>query len=124
MNVTFKEILKFIIIFLFLSWIFNITIQFLSPRGIIGVTFERTNDGNVIITNIEENMPAEKAGLMDNDRVITVNGINVEKKSPNYVSSKVKGTPNTNVTITIKRNDELYTYTITRVQSKINWLLQ
>lgn len=73
----------------------------------IGVTIE----GN-IIRNITANSPAEKAGLLINDEIITINNTNVENLTSSEISSLIKNNTMDTVSLVVKRNQELINYTI------------
>lgn len=90
--------------------------------GSIGVLLDRNKQGDVYIKRVEKGLPADKAGLLSNDYVISVNNEDVSQKRPKDVASKIKGKPGTEVNILIRRDNEVKTYKITREQRKINWL--
>ena len=73
----------------------------------IGVTIE----GN-IIRDITANSPAEKAGLLINDEIITINNTNVENLTSSEISSLIKNNTMDTVSLVVKRNQELINYTI------------
>lgn len=73
----------------------------------IGVTIE----GN-IIRNITANSPAEKAGLLINDEIITINNTNVENLTSSEIGSLIKNNTMDTVSLVVKRNQELINYTI------------
>ena len=52
--------------------------------------FKRKNDDGQYIGNIEDGSAAVKAGLKEDDRLIEVNGENVENKSHNKVVKKIR----------------------------------
>ncbi len=68
----------------------------------------------LIIANIYEGSPAEKAGLKKDDIITAVNGESIEGLQASEVSSKVKGTKGTEVELTVKRGDDTFTVKITR----------
>lgn len=73
----------------------------------IGVTIE----GN-IIRDITANSPAEKAGLLINDEIITINNTNVENLTSSEIGSLIKNNTMDTVSLVVKRNQELINYTI------------
>lgn len=71
-------------------------------------------DKYCIIAGFLPDSPAQKAGLMENDKIISVNGENVEKYDRDAVVSLIRGEENTTVSITVLRDDKYFTYSITR----------
>lgn len=63
----------------------------------------RKQDDYVVISEPYENFPAQKAGLRAGDIIIAVNGDNIKGKTTSQVSDKLKGQPNTELKLEIKR---------------------
>ncbi len=63
----------------------------------------RQADDYVIIAQPYEGSPADKAGLVIGDRIIAIDGESAAGFTTEQVSSRLKGTPNTDVTLTVKR---------------------
>jgi carboxyl-terminal processing protease len=72
--------------------------QYAGVGALIGVVNKKT-----VITNPYVGFPAERGGIRVGDEIISVNGKNVEGKSTSDVSFLLKGKPNTDVEIEIKR---------------------
>jgi carboxyl-terminal processing protease len=89
--------------------------------GGIGAGIRSKND-YVIITEPYEGFPAQEAGLMAGDLILEVNGKSVKGKSSSELSKILKGTPNTEVKLLIKREGEKdpIEKSITRKEIKIN----
>ncbi len=81
----------------------------------------RTKGNRVIVAEPYEGFPAQKAGLMAGDEILEINGKSTEGKSTNDVSSVLKGQPNTEVTVKIKRMgiDKPFDKTILREEVQI-----
>lgn len=81
--------------------------------GGIGVTIVENKDKKIIIKNTLKNFPAKKAGLKENDEILTINN----KIVNDYQSAmkELRGNKNTNLKITIKRNGEKLKFRLTRV---------
>ena len=83
----------------------------------IGVSFNILNDTILIISPIPGG-PSEKVGIMDGDKIITVNGENVAGIgiNTNGVHRRLRGTKGTEVTVGIHRRGypELLTFRIVR----------
>lgn len=86
--------------------------------GGVGIVFNTSDSDNLVITQIIENSPAEAAGIMENDKIIAVDGENVVGQSSDVIVSKTRGEVGTNVTITVERNGEQIDFNLTR--SKID----
>jgi len=68
----------------------------------------------VIISEIYKGFPADKAGIKAGDLLIKVNGSSLKGLSTSIVSDKLKGNPETEVSITIERNDKEVDYILKR----------
>jgi len=64
-----------------------------------------SRNGNIIISEPYENMPAAKAGLKAGDIILEIDGKSVKGKAINDVSEWLKGQPNTTIKIKIQRED-------------------
>lgn len=60
-------------------------------------------DGKIYISEPYENMPAQKAGLQFGDEILTVDGEDMRGKAVSYVSDKLRGRPNSDITIELRR---------------------
>ncbi|MDD6879411.1 MAG: S41 family peptidase [bacterium] len=72
----------------------------------IGARIIKKNDGDFIVYEIFDNSPAYKSGLKKDDQIIKINGENVSDKSSTDLVSLIKNVDNSNVEITVKRNNE------------------
>lgn len=72
--------------------------------GGIGCIIQKIDDA-VLISDIDPGGPADKAGLLVGDALLFVDGKPVENLRVNEVSTLLKGTPGTEVTISAKRFD-------------------
>ncbi len=79
----------------------------------IGAYISRIN-GYATVSGFVENSPAEKAGMMQGDIILAVNGEDVAGKDTEIVVGKIRGDEGTNVTITVKRGEETLDITIVR----------
>ncbi|MDP4268947.1 MAG: S41 family peptidase [Bacteroidota bacterium] len=77
-----------------------------------------SRNGNIIISEPYENMPAAKAGLKAGDIILEIDGKSVKGKAINEVSEWLKGQPNTAIKIKIQR-DENKPKEVTVTRSKI-----
>ena len=83
----------------------------------IGVSFNILNDTILIISAIQGG-PSEKVGIMDGDKIITINGVNVAGIgiNDNGVRSRLRGPKGTEVSVGIRRRGypELLQFRIVR----------
>ena len=73
-----------------------------------------TETDEVKIINIYKNSPAEKAGLLKDDIILKVNDKEIKGLSLSEVSNQVKGQEETEVKITVRRNNEELDFTLNR----------
>lgn len=69
--------------------------------GIGAVVIKR--GGKTIVQAAYEGYPAQKAGLLPGDEVMTINGVNVEKKKDSEISKLLKGQANSLVKLMVTR---------------------
>lgn len=80
----------------------------------------RKNDNFVYISEPYEGNPAEKSGLKAGDKIMEIDGKNMENKSSSDVSSALKGPKGADLRIKIERNfEETKTITVTRDEIKL-----
>ncbi|MCB2409566.1 S41 family peptidase [Hymenobacter lucidus] len=69
--------------------------------GIGAVVVKRS--GKTIVQSAYEGYPAQKAGLLPGDEILTINGVNVEKKNNSDISKLLKGQANSLVKLEVTR---------------------
>ena len=82
-------------------------------KGKIGIAFI-TKEGWPIILKVETNSPAYKAGLKVGDWIYKIDGKITKGISPIKLSNMIKGEPDTEVTITIRKGRKEVDYKILR----------
>ncbi|MDQ3193274.1 MAG: S41 family peptidase [Bacteroidota bacterium] len=89
--------------------------------GGVGALIRQSGD-YVVIAEPYEGFPAEKAGLMAGDIILEINGRSAKGKSTSDVSKILKGQPNTQVKLLIKRFSQLEPFekNVTRQEIKID----
>ncbi len=75
--------------------------------------------GKVVIINVIEGTPAQKAGLKDGDIIMKIDDKDATGLKPSQVAALVRGEENTKVTLTISRDKKNITKTIIRKDIKI-----
>ena len=84
---------------------FSITLDG-SYQGVGVQVLKNEEDGNILITAVFKNSPAEMAGLKAGDLIIKLDGESVSNYSAEDFSQKVKNGQNDTFKLTILRNDE------------------
>ncbi len=85
--------------------------------GGIGIQIEPGKDNLITVVSAFEDTPGERAGLINGDKIIKVNGQEVYAEGMDEAIKMMKGEPGTDVTITILRPDEdVFDVTITRAK--------
>ena len=85
----------------------------------IGQTSSKASDGTgvpqrVQANDVEENSPAKKGGIQPLDVFIEVDGVNVEKATPDEVAQLVRGPIGSKVGVVMERNGKVYDFIVTR----------
>lgn len=80
----------------------------------------RKRGGYTIIADPYKGFPAEKAGIRAGDKILKVNGKSVEDFAIESVSDQLKGTPGTEIKLTIERYGEDDPLEFTLIREKIS----
>ena len=80
----------------------------------MGINSEESN-GKVYITRVSENGPAANAGILSNDIILSVNGINVNSIKDFYLTAWSLGGPGTSIKLEVERNQKKITFDIKTV---------
>lgn len=88
--------------------------QYAGVGALIGIVNKKT-----VITNPYVGFPAERGGIRVGDEIISVDGKNVQGKSTSEVSSHLKGKPNTEVQVEVKRSGQKENLKFKLVREKI-----
>lgn len=75
-----------------------------------GIGVQIINDNTIY--RVFTDSPAEHAGLLEGDKIVSVNGENVEGKNSSEVSNKIQSASGDSLTIGILRNEEVKTFTV------------
>ncbi len=86
--------------------------------GGIGSLIQQSGD-YIIISEPYEGFPAQKAGLIPGDRLLEINGLDMQGKTSQEVSEILKGQPGTSITIKAQREGESEPFTKQLIREKI-----
>jgi carboxyl-terminal processing protease len=88
--------------------------------GGLGASIKDYN-GSMIITDVYENYPAQKAGIVPGDIIISIDGKNVEGRTTDQISELLKGQSGTTITMSLRKptTKTIVEKKITREQIKI-----
>lgn len=81
----------------------------------VGIKIAETEEG-CFVTSVVKGSPAEEKGLMAGDIIIGVDGEDVTGLGITGISNKVRGEAGTEVSITVKRNEETLTLKLMRAK--------
>ncbi len=87
--------------------------------GGVGAIISKSDEG-ITISEPYEGMPAQKNGLKAGDIIIEIDGEKTDKMSVSEASSKLKGTPNTEIKLKIKRYGQKKPFTKKFLREKIH----
>lgn len=73
--------------------------------GGLGITIEVEN-GITVITEIHENTPAQRAGLLNNDRITHIDGVPIYELSQRKIVDRLRGPVDRAVRVTVSRGPE------------------
>lgn len=89
-------------------------------EGIGAILTQDPETLEVFIAEILENTPAEESALEAGDQITAVDGVSIAEMPLEEVMSRIKGTADTEVQITILRNDEEHTYKLIRASIQLD----
>ena len=80
-------------------------VEKLKNKGWVGINMDKSDDG-LVITQVEYNSPAERAGLQKGDVLLALNGISyADENHDKMAKTKDVFTPGNTITYTISRAD-------------------
>ena len=86
----------------------------------IGITLEEVQeDGTFRVRSVVPGGPADQAGILAEDRLLKVNEESVEDLTMEEIAARIKGEAGTQVTLTVLRQGETATMTVTRNQVNV-----
>jgi carboxyl-terminal processing protease len=87
----------------------------------IGIMMSRSGDA-VLVTKVFSTSPAERAGILQGDKIVSIDGVSVKNMSMDQAAAEIKGEAGTNVVIGLVRDSssEVLYFEITREQIKLS----
>ena len=76
-------------------------------------------DGNLVVIAPIEGSPAYKAGMLTDDLILEIDGVSTKGITIDKAADKIRGDKGTQVTLVVKRKDEIKKFTITRDEIEI-----
>jgi carboxyl-terminal processing protease len=90
------------------------------PVSGIGVTINKPSaTGPIEVVRVIPGTPAQRAGIRNGDKIVSVDGIDVTNLQTDEVASKVKGPEGTPVTVGILRGLETLSFTLSRARFSV-----
>jgi carboxyl-terminal processing protease len=90
------------------------------PVSGIGVTINKpTPDAPIEVVRVIPGTPAQRAGIKNGDKIVTVDGVDVTNLQTEEVANKVKGAEGTAVTVGILRGQETLSFTLNRARFSV-----
>lgn len=83
----------------------QLTIDTQGKFGGIGIIVSTEQNRLIVVSPIDDT-PAAKAGIQSGDEIIAIDGTKLSDMTGNQSTEKMRGKPNTEITLTIKRKDE------------------
>lgn len=78
-----------------------------------------TKEGKLMVIAPIEDSPAEKAGLLAEDEILEIDGVSTKGITIDKAADKIRGEEGTNVTLLIKRKNDVKQYVITRKEIEL-----
>ena len=86
----------------------------------VGVEIATNKEGRVIVSDVEPNSPAQRAGLRPNDIFVEGDGLKFDSTAtPDDVALKLRGPEGSKVGVTVERDGEIKDFIITREPIKV-----
>src|SRR2546427_7087004 len=90
------------------------------PVSGIGVTINKPSaDAPIEVIRVIAGTPADRGGIKNGDKIVTVDGVDVTNLQTEEVANKVKGPEGTPVTIGILRGQESLSFTLNRARFSV-----
>lgn len=76
-------------------------------------------EGNLVVIEPVVGSPADKAGLMADDRILEINGVSTKGISIEKAADQIRGEIGTNVKLLVKRKNAELTFNVTRAEIEV-----
>lgn len=80
-----------------------------------GFRIGKSESGNILLTDVEPDMPAEAQGLKIGDEITHIDGVSVSEQGYENYARKILGKPDTEVTLTVLRSGKEFDIVFKRV---------
>ena len=80
-----------------------------------GFAVDKSENGNIILTEVKPGLPADKQGLKVNDEIIAIDGVSIAEQTYEKYARKILGKPDTEVKLTILRDGKEFEINFKRV---------
>ncbi|HBS13095.1 MAG TPA: peptidase S41 [Flavobacteriaceae bacterium] len=97
----------------------NARINAASGHGGIGASTKIIDD-KLIVVEPYEGLSADKAGIKPGDEIVKINDLKVDKTSLKSIISMLNGSPDSKITLTLKRQDKTITIELLRTSVELN----
>jgi CHAT domain-containing protein len=88
--------------------------------GVVGIFIEENQKTReFIISEVENNKPAELAGILAQDVILKIDGKTTQGMDESQVIEKLRGKPGTPITITVQRGNQMLEFQLTRAKIEI-----
>ena len=90
------------------------------PVSGIGVTINKPSaDAPIEVVRVIAGTPAQRAGIRNGDKIVTVDGVDVTNLQTEEVANKVKGPEGTPVTVGVLRGQDTLSFTLNRARFSV-----
>jgi carboxyl-terminal processing protease len=86
----------------------------------IGVNVGLDENGNIIITNVYDDSPAQQCGIQEGDRILKVDGVDYNSENYTSLTDAVRGKAGTKVELSIYRGSTAQTLDLTAVRESVD----
>ncbi len=85
----------------------------------VGITVSVAEDGYIDVLKVEAGGPALEAGMKPGDVIVAVEGQDIQGRSLEEIKEQIRGEENTQVKLTVRRDEETLELTVTRRQIQV-----